>query len=472
MSTSPAPVVLIDDDEGIGALLSTALGSRGIQLVIARNGGDGLAAVQRVNPALVLLDLKLPDVTDLSLLENILANNLSTEVVVITGDHSMASTVGTARRGALDYITKPFDVNALSQRVEDWLDRGKSGAAGSRELRAALNAAAAVGIVGQSAALQDVIGKISRIGPHFRNALITGPTGSGKEVVARLLHRMSGASGPFAVFNCAAVPETLFESELFGHVKGAFTGAVQDRVGIAEYAAGGTLFIDEIGELAPALQAVFLRLLQNRELRRVGSTSVRNLDIRIIAATNQDLRKMVECQSFREDLFHRLSTVSFEVPGLAERRDDIAPLTEHFLRIFCSRYGKPLKALTARAHGVLSSYSWPGNIRELESVMDYCCLMCISDRIDVGDLPMFVQTSSANALLSLEEMEQKHLQRALKLSRGNRDEAAAALGIGRATVYRMLTDAKKTRMEARSNSGEGRTVRQGSDESYRTSGPA
>jgi DNA-binding NtrC family response regulator len=207
-------------------------------------------------------------------------------------------------------------------------------------------------------------------------------------------------------------------------------------------------------------------------LKRVGSTSVRNLDIRIIAATNQDLRKMVEGQTFREDLFHRLSTVSFEVPGLADRRDDIAPLSEHFLRIFCSRYGKPVKSLTDRALGVLSSYSWPGNVRELESVMDYCCLMCVSDRIDVGDLPMFVQTSSANTLLSLEEMEQKHLHRVLKLSRGNRDEAAAVLGIGRATVYRMLTDAKKARPGSRYGSGEGRHVRRNSNEPHQPAGPA
>lgn len=435
-------VLIIDDDEGITTLLWDSLARIGINLSVAHTAQEGLAAIRSAIPDLVLLDLTLPDSSDFSFLEKIITENPSTEVVVLTGDHSLQSTVSTVRRGALDYVTKPFDPARLAEQIENWLAPRDSGR--TRSSTTGLDYAASVGIIGKSKALTKLAGKVVRIGPHFRNALITGPTGSGKEMVARFLHKMSGSSGKFIVFNCGAVPETLFESELFGHVKGAFTGAIHDRAGIAEQADGGTLFIDEAGELALPMQAALLRLVQNRESKRLGTTAVRHLKLRIIAATGRDLQKMVENRLFREDLYHRLSTVEISVPALRERKDDIPLLTDHFLAAICARYQKPLKTLCPAASEVLAAYSWPGNVRELESVVDYCCLMCPSDVIEKTDLPEFVhQNEGKETLSSLREMEQRHLENILRLTGGNREEAAEALGIGRATLYRMIADQKK-----------------------------
>jgi DNA-binding NtrC family response regulator len=429
-------VVLIDDDGHIAELLSHTLESLGLELIVAPDGEKGLAAVRRVSPALVLLDLGLPDVSGLDLLVQLVRLSPDTEVVVLTANHSIESTVAAMKLGALDYMTKPFETDVLRERIAYWIGQPRRSPSACIPHDSLVEHAAAAGLVGKSEDLSGMVAKVLRIGPHFKSALITGPTGSGKELVAKLLHRATGRSGPFVVFNCAAVPETLFESELFGHVKGAFTGAAQDRIGIAEHASGGTLFIDEVGELALRMQPTLLRLVQNREAKRLGTSHSRNLDIRIIAATNRDLREMVRQGAFREDLYHRLSTVEIRVPGLTERWQDIPVLTDHFLKTLCTRYGRPRKTFSPEARATLMSYPWPGNVRELESVIDYCCLMCTSDRIETGDLPEFVsqrQDHGPNVLPSLHEMELRHMVRVLDARAGNREETAAALGIGRAT---------------------------------------
>ena len=432
-------VLLIDDDENMGALLQETLTGLKIELATATTGEAGFALAKRIAPSLVLLDLNLPDVTGMSLLDRLLNLSSATEIVVISGDHSMSSTVDCVKRGALDYLTKPLDIAKLREQIQAWIEQVDSYF--PRHQTELLAEAESEGIIGRSRPVLEIVSKVLRLAPRYRNALITGPTGSGKELVAKLLHRRSGRRGPMVVFNCAAVPEPLFESELFGHAKGAFTGATQDRVGIAEHAAGGTLFLDEVGELAPPMQATLLRLVQNRESKRLGTTTVRQLDLRIIAASSRNLRQMVKDKTFREDLYHRLSTVELCVPRLTERHGDIPVLTSHFLKILCQRYSRPQKQFSPAAQEMLTAYAWPGNVRELESVVDYCCLMCNSDQIDVQDLPEFVKTSgteTSQSLLSLQEMEKRHLICVLDQLGGNRTEAAALLGIGRATVYRIL----------------------------------
>ena len=290
----------------------------------------------------------------------------------------------------------------------------------------------------------EVYSRIRRIGPHFRIALITGATGTGKELVARALHKFSPVNGrAFVVCNCAAIVETLFESELFGYVKGAFTGATQDRAGLFEAADGGTLFMDEIGEIPVHLQSKLLRVLQNNEVQRVGSHLLRKIDVRVIAATNRNLREMVKKDLFREDLFYRLSMLEVKLPTLAERKEDLPLLQKHFLDQFVAQLGKSIKGLTRRAQSVLSRYFWPGNIRELQNVIGHACMMAEGEVIDLPDLPQYLHSRESahegQGLLTLEEVERHHVHRILTQVGGNKLEAAAILGVSRATIYRILS---------------------------------
>jgi transcriptional regulator with PAS, ATPase and Fis domain len=286
-----------------------------------------------------------------------------------------------------------------------------------------------------------------KIARHYTNALITGPTGSGKELVAHALHQMSPVSQErFAVCNCSALVDTLLESQLFGHVRGSFTGATETRPGLFEYANGGTVFLDEIGETSLQMQAKLLRVIQNREIQRVGSPEVRKVDVRLIAATNRDLRAEVLAGRFREDLFYRLSSIELRVPGLAERPGDIPILVQHFVKKYGETYGKPFQGLTRRAHIVLLQHDWPGNVRELENVIASAAITANSDFIDVGDLPEHLQrsrrqSSSAATVwspLPLDEVRSVHIQRVLEMCNGNRVRTAQVLGIGRTSLYRFL----------------------------------
>jgi transcriptional regulator with PAS, ATPase and Fis domain len=295
----------------------------------------------------------------------------------------------------------------------------------------------------------DLAKKIAR---HYTNALITGPTGSGKELIGHALHQMSPVSQErFAVCNCSALADTLLESQLFGHVRGSFTGATETRPGLFEYANGGTVFLDEIGETSLQMQAKLLRVIQNREIQRVGSPEVRKVDVRLIAATNRDLRAEVLAGRFREDLFYRLSSIELRVPGLAERPGDIPILVQHFVKKYGETYGKPFQGLTRRAHIVLLQHDWPGNVRELENVIASAAITANSDFIDVGDLPEHLQrsrrhTASAATVwspLPLDEVRSVHIQRVLEMCHGNRVRTAQVLGIGRTSLYRFLKRSDK-----------------------------
>jgi transcriptional regulator with PAS, ATPase and Fis domain len=299
-------------------------------------------------------------------------------------------------------------------------------------------------MVGGSPLMLEVYSRVRRIAPHFRIALITGATGTGKELVARALHQYSPvSSGPFVVCNCAAIVETLFESELFGYVRGAFTGAMQDRAGLFEAANGGTLFMDEIGEIPLHLQSKLLRVLQNNEVQRVGTHALRKIEVRVIAATNRDLREMANKKLFREDLFYRLSMLEVKLPTLAERKEDLPLLQRHFLDQFSMQLQRSVKGLTRRAQAVLSRYFWPGNIRELQNVIGHACMMTADDMIDIPDLPEYLHSRESShegqGLLTLEEVEKRHVHSILTQVGGNKHEAAEILGISRATIYRILS---------------------------------
>ena len=293
-----------------------------------------------------------------------------------------------------------------------------------------------------------VFARIRRIAPHYRTALITGASGTGKELVAAALHRLSPvANNRMAVCNCSAIVETLFESELFGHVRGAFTGATQDKVGLFEFAHGGTVFLDEIGEISLEMQSKLLRVLENREIQRVGSPQVKKVDVRVIAATNRNLPELIAEKKFREDLYYRLSMVEVELPRLSERREDLPLLERFFVEHFAEQYGRSFKGITPRAQIVLARYGWPGNIRELRSMLGSACMMAEGEMIDVRDLPERIRTRAAetkdddpNELLPLAEVERRHVLKVLDQVGGNKVHAAKILGINRATVYRIANE--------------------------------
>lgn len=387
----------------------------------------------------------MPSLTGMDMLERIVQADPGIDLILLTGDYSTDSAVETIRKGACDYLTKPISVEKLRERVGSLIAEEKK-RQHARQLEHELLAATQFeGMVGQSPLMLDVFSRIRRVAPHFRTVLVTGPTGTGKELVARGLHRLSPvASGPFVVLNCAAVVEALFESELFGYVKGAFTGATQDKIGMFEYAHGGTLLLDEIGDMPLATQAKLLRVLQSQEIQRVGSPATRKVDVRVVAATNRDLTGMVRAKEFRDDLYFRLSMIEIKLPALVDRKEDLPLLEQHFLEKFAAQYGKPLARLTRRAQAILARYAWPGNVRELENVFGHACMMVEGDSIDVKDLPERFRSATPRGagadddLVTLEEIEQRHALRILDRVGGNKVQAAEILGVSRATLYRLL----------------------------------
>ena len=443
----PYTLLVIDDDPLVADFYQEALSDRNLRIFSAIDAQSGLENVGSRRPHLVFLDLVMPQVTGMELLEQILRIDPSTDVILTTAYYSTESAVEAIQKGAFDYLTKPIPIDRLAEKVDKWIadaDQRFQAMALDAEL---MQACKFEGIVGHSPVMLEMFSRLRRIAPHFQTVLVSGETGTGKELVAQALHRLSPrAHKPFVICNCAAIVESIFESELFGHSKGSFTGAVQDKTGLFEAAEGGALFLDEIGETPLSIQAKLLRVLQNQEVRRVGSTVARKVDVRVIAATNRDLRAMVERKEFREDLFYRLAMVEVKVPSLRERSDDLPLLQQHFLDVYSKRYQKPGIRLSRRAQASLTPYDWPGNVRELENLISYCCMMAERDVIDIQDIPKTVQTHNRaepnfDSMLPLEEMNRRHAERVLQRAGGNRAKAAEILGISRTTLYRLLRDA-------------------------------
>lgn len=443
---SPIKLLAIDDESDSLELIEDALGEPGLEVLTSMDPEDGWRMVRRHHPEIVLLDLRMPKVSGMELLARIVEFDPGIDVILVTGDYSTESAVQAIQKGACDYLTKPFSPQVLRQRVSSLMEEARKRHRALELEGELLDTARFEGMIGRSPQMLEVFARVRRVAPHYRVALVMGATGTGKDLVAEALHNLSpAASRRMAVCNCSAVAETLFESELFGYVKGAFTGAVQDRVGLIEYANGGTLFLDEIGDMPLPMQSKLLRVLQNQEVQRVGSPEVRKVDIRVVAATNRDIPAMIAEKQFREDLYFRLSMVEIKLPRLADRKEDLPLLEQHFLAHFAREYNKPLRGLTRRAQALLSRHSWPGNIRELENVIGNACMMADGESIDVGDLPEPLRQetaaeNSAEESLTMAEVQYRHACRVLEMMGGNKVQTARALGISRATLYSLLRE--------------------------------
>jgi len=439
-------LVAIDDTPESLELISEALAEDHIQIFTSTDPEEGLELVFHERPQIVLLDLVMPKLSGMEVLERIVEFDPGIEVILMTAHYSTESAVEAIKKGASDYLNKPISITLLRDRVDKLIEEARHRQRTHELDNELLTASQFEGMVGRSPVMWDLFARIRRVAPHFRTVLLTGATGTGKELAARALHQLSPVSaGRYVVCNCSAVVETLFESELFGYVKGAFTGANQDKMGLFEYAHNGTLFLDEIGDMPMNTQAKLLRVLQNQEVQRVGSLSPRKVDARVIAATNHDLKTLMSQNRFREDLYYRLSMVEIRTPRLAERKEDLALLEHYFIRKFAEQYQKSIQGLTQRAQIVLARYSWPGNVRELENVLGSACMMVMSDMIDVADLPENMRSHGVDASvavrpgtgaepdkdLSLEEQERLLLISALERSGGNQSQAARFLRISR-----------------------------------------
>jgi DNA-binding NtrC family response regulator len=453
-------LVVIDDDPKNLKFVNFILANSGLEIHTASEPQEGLDLIHRLRPKIVLTDLVMPGVQGMELLEKIVEFDPGIDVILMTGYYSTESAVEAIQKGAADYFPKPFSPEKLRQRIGLIVEEAKRRQRSSTLENELLENFQFEGIIGRSPLMLDLFSKIRRVAPHFRSVLISGPTGAGKELVAKALHQLSGSVKRLVAVNCSSITESLAESELFGHLKGSFTGANQDKVGVFEYADGGTAMLDEIGEMPLPMQAKLLRVLQNHEVQRVGSPAVTKVDVRVVAATNRDLHEMSRHGKFREDLYFRLSAVELKVPSLAERPEDLPLLERHFLRAFSAQYNKAVSGLTRRAQTVLARYPWPGNIRELQNVIEHACMMTESDVIDVRDLPERVQNQAAAAdadyevLMSIDQLERRHAQRVLDHVGGNKVRAAEILGISRTHLYQLLKESAEKQKEAVSKADE------------------
>jgi DNA-binding NtrC family response regulator len=445
LKASLTPCIL-DDDPAQLAMLTELIADLGYEAIPTADPDEALKLVRFGKCRLVLADVHMPQLDGYEFLDRALRCDPGVHVIVMTGDYTLESALEAIRRGATDFLPKPLDRARLKRTLDDTAalyDQRRRVKALEEQLLKDLDFH---GIVGKSPAMLEVFDFARKVARHYTNVLLIGPTGTGKELVARAIHLISPVSQQkLAVCNCSALVDTLLESQLFGHVRGAFTGATDTRPGLFEYANGGTVFLDEVGETSLPMQAKLLRVIQNREIQRVGSPEVRQINVRLIAATNRDLRAEVLAGRFREDLFYRLSSIQIRIPSLTERLEDIPLLVQFFLKKYNAAYGKDISGLTRRAQTVLLQHSWPGNVRELENVISSAAITASGEFIDLDDLPEHLQHRASRVPasddwrpLSLDEVRDLHIQRVLGMCQGNRLRAAQILGIGRTSLYRYL----------------------------------
>jgi len=456
MTTENHRILIIDDERPILLTLEALLGRHGYDVETSGTASQGLKLLRTKSPALVLLDLQLPDAEGLQTLDEIKTEFPGTEVIILTAHDSLHNAIESIKRGAFHFISKPYAPEELLSLVEKALEK-ESLLRETEELRQKTQqlerrlemAETRLTPVFKSKAMQEIDELIGAMAPSEANVLITGESGTGKEVIANEIHTRSRRSGkPMVKLNCAAFPQTMIEGELFGYVKGAFTGAMNDFPGMIAAAKGSTLFLDEISDMPPDLQTRFLRVLREREYRPLGSTRTLKADFRLIAATNRPIAQALAQNRLRSDLYYRLNTFQIEVPPLRERKQDIPPLVASFVKQFAQQLGKPEPAIAPDAFQKLLDYAWPGNVRELQNAMEYAVVLTRQDLIGVKELPTEVQLpvvlqqtergTLRAGVQSLDDVERDTILQALAHCHGNKKKAAELLGIQRPTLYNKL----------------------------------
>ncbi|MGQ9629525.1 MAG: sigma-54-dependent transcriptional regulator [bacterium] len=446
-------ILIVDDDASIRSTLGILLKERGYRTYEASSGEEALRRMEEGVYDLMIVDLRIGHLSGIDLLGAIKERSPDTEVLMLTAYGSVETAVEAMKLGAFDYLTKPFERDEILLTVEKALER-RALRGEVRSLREQLKGRYAFeGIVAKSGKMRRVLELAATVARTDATVVIEGESGTGKELIARAIHANSGRAGrPFVAINCGALPEALFESELFGHTKGAFTGAVAAKKGLFEEADRGTLFFDEVGEMSPALQVKLLRALQDGEIRRVGSNAPVRVDVRVIAATNRSLIDLMEKGQFREDLYYRLSVIPMTIPPLRDRREDIIPLAERFLRECCRNMGKNVASFSPEAVNILLDYDWPGNVRELKNVIERAVVLSTSEAIAPENLiviPPKRSTCPKNEIskgernegrVTLRELEREYIESVLNECSGNRKMSADILGIGRSTLWRKLKE--------------------------------
>ncbi|HEX6938043.1 MAG TPA: sigma-54 dependent transcriptional regulator [Longimicrobiales bacterium] len=443
-------VLVVDDETSILDTLQILLRGEGFEVAVAKSGREALDRFDEISPDVVLTDIRMPGVSGLDLLAAVRERDPETPVILMTAQASLQSAVQAVNQGAYYYLQKPFvngDLVAICRRAAETRELKRENRALRREIHRRERTRAGRP-VGRNRNFVDVLKLAETVAPTDSTVLITGESGTGKEILARYIHALSEREGgPFVSINCGALPETLLESELFGHVKGSFTGAVRDKEGLLVAARGGTFFLDEVGEMSPSLQVKLLRALQEREVVPVGATEPVPIDVRIIAATNRDLEQEMRRGTFRSDLYYRLNVITLHLPPLRDRRDDIPLLTEHFLRLLAERAGRerPLR-VSGAALEALQRYDWPGNVRELENALERAAVLCGGDVLETDALPSRVVERPPEQLVAdrpaanptLEVIERAYIYWVLAAEGGNKARAAEVLGIDPSTLYRKL----------------------------------
>jgi len=451
-------ILIVDDEKNMRWAISRALEKEGYEILQASNGQEGIEAFERHRPDVMLLDLKMPVMGGMEALKTIRETNTTTPVLMLTAHGTMETAIEAMKRGAMDYLSKPFDVEELKVQIRKALHVNEL-----EEQVVYLKETTAFEtgnvVIGNSQPMKELMAMVERVAATPATILIQGESGTGKEIIAHLVHHNSPRRDkPFIKVNCGAIPETLIESELFGHEKGAFTGAVSRKVGKFERARGGTILLDEIGELSLSMQVKLLRVVQDKEIERVGGSETVSVDARVIAATNRQLKKMTEEGTFREDLYYRLNVIPLHIPPLRDRKEDIPGFVHHFMKVFCSEMGRKLMTLSPKAMAQLVNHPWKGNVRELENFIERLVILSPTDDVQEVDLPISGTTDASGTPdtsgisdtpkdsgiqlpeegISLDELEKDLILQALEKTGNNQTKSAQLLGISRHTLmYRM-----------------------------------
>ncbi|MCF7869460.1 MAG: sigma-54 dependent transcriptional regulator [Candidatus Cloacimonetes bacterium] len=443
MTKNKDRILIVDDSADTRQIIQRNLTEQGYKVFTTADVPNAIQILSSIRIDLVITDLKMPGINGIELIKHVRQNNKDSEIIMITGYPTIESAVEAVKIGALDYLTKPFTEQELLKTVKKALDKLKY----TRKMKSQSKSdfGKHYGIIGQSDVMKKVYNETLKASQTSSTVLIYGESGTGKELIARALHyNSSRSSSPFIPINCGAIPESLLESELFGYVKGAFTGAYENREGLFLTADKGSVFLDEISETSLAMQVKLLRILENKEIYMVGSKHPKNADVRVICATNKNLFNLVEKDQFREDLFYRLNVIRIDLPPLRERGDDVILLTNYFTKKYAEKLGKDIPEYTAKALETLQEYHWPGNVRELENIVHRVVLMNDNDKIDIADLPplmRFTALKQSGLNRTLNDVELEYIKNVLVSVDNNKTKAAQILGIDRKTLRQKLKKA-------------------------------